>query len=268
MFGQSKRKRPTAQEAAKRLLILKYVTVYGLTSPPRDMLKQWMSSWKEADRNEFQRKAEEMRTQTWGSLEKVGLAPAISPKERELSRTTMVSMTNRQQLDAIWRLESVQTIMWALQLIPHLPDFDTQADGEIMKKIPHEHVGAFIERARSRSDAEIDKARDYAEFWHWRARTRELIERHEPFNPPPQLKSQGIVTFDGLVRFVAKKASEEGRLRPFINGDFGAKGKAYRDLTAAEWSEVRSITMERHFALNWLCGYAPGNRWDDTPTDT
>jgi len=26
--------------------------------------------------------------------------------------------------------------------------------------------------------------------------------------------------------------------------------------------------MERHKALNWLCGFAPGNRWDETPTDT
>jgi hypothetical protein len=31
---------------------------------------------------------------------------------------------------------------------------------------------------------------------------------------------------------------------------------------------VSSATIERHFALNWLRGYAPGNEWDETPTDT
>jgi hypothetical protein len=31
---------------------------------------------------------------------------------------------------------------------------------------------------------------------------------------------------------------------------------------------VGSITEERHFALNWLCGYAPDNDWDATPTPT
>jgi len=45
-------------------------------------------------------------------------------------------------------------------------------------------------------------------------------------------------------------------------------GKAYRDLSAHEWHEVGSIAVQRHFTLNWLCGYAPENRWDETPTDT
>jgi hypothetical protein len=31
---------------------------------------------------------------------------------------------------------------------------------------------------------------------------------------------------------------------------------------------VKSVAVERHFTLNWLCGYAPGNEWDDTPTGT
>jgi hypothetical protein len=60
---------------------------------------------------------------------------------------------------------------------------------------------------------------------------------------------------------------EEGRFE-VIDEDFAVHGKAYRDLSPEEWSEVRSITLERHFALNWLCGYAPNNRWDETPTDT
>ncbi len=45
-------------------------------------------------------------------------------------------------------------------------------------------------------------------------------------------------------------------------------GKAYRDLDDDEWSTVSSIAMERHFALNWLSGYAPNNNWDETPTET
>jgi len=53
-----------------------------------------------------------------------------------------------------------------------------------------------------------------------------------------------------------------------IDEDFPAFGRAYRDLSSDEWAAVKSIAMERHFALNWLCGYAPENGWDDTPTDT
>ena len=57
-------------------------------------------------------------------------------------------------------------------------------------------------------------------------------------------------------------------LPEMIDNDFPAMGKAYRELDGREWSEVRSITMERHYALNWLCGLAPNNQWDATPTDT
>jgi hypothetical protein len=53
-----------------------------------------------------------------------------------------------------------------------------------------------------------------------------------------------------------------------VDEDFAVGGKAYRDLSAEEFANVTSITVERHFALNWLCGRAPENRWDETPTAT
>ncbi len=68
-------------------------------------------------------------------------------------------------------------------------------------------------------------------------------------------------------REAARQAAATGSVA-VIDDDFAARGKAYRDLTDEEWAEVRSITLERHFALNWHCGYAPDNRWDETPTET
>jgi hypothetical protein len=37
-------------------------------------------------------------------------------------------------------------------------------------------------------------------------------------------------------------------------------------LSDDEYSYCRSLAVERHKALNWLCGYA--ERWDKVPTDT
>jgi hypothetical protein len=73
---------------------------------------------------------------------------------------------------------------------------------------------------------------------------------------------------DSVVRFTTKKLHDEGILRDIRDEDFVAKGKPYRELTPLEWSQVRSIAMERHLALNWLCGFAPDNKWDQTPTTT
>lgn len=65
----------------------------------------------------------------------------------------------------------------------------------------------------------------------------------------------------------AERAESDG-LFISIDGDFPAFGRAYSSISPEEWSIATSIAMERHKALNWLCGFAPGNRWDETPTDT
>jgi len=66
----------------------------------------------------------------------------------------------------------------------------------------------------------------------------------------------------------AQAAHQRGDLQLLIGDDFAVKEKSYAELSPAEWPEVRSISIERHRALNWLCGYSPHNDWDATPTDT
>jgi hypothetical protein len=160
-------------------------------------------------------------------------------------------------------MESVMTLMWALGMIPELLPFDHQAKPDLMKQIPHEDISGFLEGAKLLDMERIGKSRSLAELWHWRSRTRELIQQKRPFPAEiPQFKN-----YDEVVRFTAKAANEKDCLK-IIEEDFAAIGKAYRDLTDEEWSSIRSIAFERHFALNWLFGYAPDNRWDETPTGT
>ena len=40
----------------------------------------------------------------------------------------------------------------------------------------------------------------------------------------------------------------------------------YRHLAPEQHAEAHSIAVERHHALNWLCG--EGASWDDVPLDT
>lgn len=156
---------------------------------------------------------------------------------------------------------------WA-PLVPRLPTWDTMANHDLLKTIPPPDVAGFIASARLREQSEIDRARDVAELWHWRSRTRQLSEEGRLWPADEKLHAAGFRSFDDVVRFTARSAAKEGTIPAPIDEDFPAKGKAYRDLSEQEWSEVRSIALERHFALNWLCGHAPANRWDETPTDT
>jgi hypothetical protein len=259
---------PTAEDAARRLIVLKYVVGHSIVVPPRDLLAQLLQQWSEEDRRRFIDEAETMRDQFWDALRGADLWSSLSPAELDYARATAITMTDQQRLNASWRMEAVQTLMWALGLIGKLPPWDTEANHELLKTIPSGDISSFISAATLRDRSEIDRAREAAELWHWRSRTRQLIENGDVFQPDDQMRSMGLNTYDDIVRLTATKAAEDGLIPLSIDDDFPAMGKAYRDLTNDEWSQVRSITMERHFTLNWLCGRAPGNRWDETPTDT
>ncbi|MBI2908783.1 MAG: DUF4272 domain-containing protein [Chloroflexi bacterium] len=264
----NRNRRPSAQEVAKRLIILRCVVVYAMGTPPRELVKTLLQASGEVQRTKFVNEMEMRRDAFQGRMEALDLWNDMSPREREYAQATAVTMTDRQQTDALWRVEAAQVLMWDLKLLPDLPLYGTQADGEILKAVPSEDAAGFIESARLRADDEIEAARSLAELWHWRSRTRQLIEEGDKLNADPKLRAAGFNSYDDIVSFTAKQARKEGKLQSIVHDDFGVNGKAYRDLKPDEWSYVRSMTMERHFALNWLCAYAPGNRWDETPTAT
>jgi hypothetical protein len=260
--------RPTAEDAARRLVILKYVVVRALASPPRDILSVWLEAWDQDGRQKFTQDVEQENREFWQRVRAEGLWRYLSPRERQYAARTVVTMTHEEQVRASWQAESVQTLMWSLGLLAELPAYDEMADHDLLKTIPANDVADFIDSASLRARAEIDRTRDIAEFWHWRSRERELIELGEAFPPDEKLEAMGFHSWDDVIRFSALRAADEGTIPPCIEEDFPARGKAYRELNEDEWFEVRSIAIERHFTLNWLCGYATGNRWDETPTDT
>jgi hypothetical protein len=197
-----------------------------------------------------------------------GNANAFSPWEREFLTEASAAANQQNLVQASWRVEALGVLLWSLHRIPWLPAPDEQFTHDIADKIPADADG-FFKTASLRPREQLEKQRELAELWHWRSRTRQLIEKGEPFpTMPPNPGGPEFKSYDDIVRFTAKAGKESGTFAEIVDEDFLARGKAYRNLTAEEWSEVGSITVERHFALNWLCGYAPGNRWDETPTGT
>ena len=63
-------------------------------------------------------------------------------------------------------------------------------------------------------------------------------------------------------------SASDGAFEAPIENDFPAFGMPFRAVDQAQLFSLISIARERHKAFNWLCGYAPENRWDETPTDT
>ena len=259
IFGGRSQREPTAAEVAKRLFILKHLITYVASLPLHEILQEAVKDDSVAD---------ELRIRQWQELKDAGLWESVSKKERAYARTPVNDLTRQQLVDASWRIEAAMVLVWALNIIEEMPYYDTDSERSLLKKIPSTDPPEFANSAVLRPRDEISRARDVAEFWHWRSRTRQLIEDGTEFPSDEKSEAMGIHSFDGIVRFAAREGNRRGDLPELINDDFPAMGKAYRDLDDDEWSTVRSITMERHLALNWLSGYAPNNDWDETPTDT
>jgi hypothetical protein len=155
-------------------------------------------------------------------------------------------------VDAIWRGEALGTLLWALQLA-ELPPYDQPFPAE-------ETVETELDEAKLRDEEEIELERESARLWHWRARTTELQAAGGV-----ELPSR-YANFDQLIAATAMRGYEQGLLPPPMRGDFRAFGKVYRHLLPEQHAEAHSIAVERHHALNWLCG--EGETWDDVPLDT
>jgi len=258
---------PTAAEVADRLVALKSCVVYALGAPPRDVVAAMRARAKAEERAQMDEKADEARDAFWTPIYDTPVFEALTPRERELSEATLITMTEEQQIEQSWAVEGMVVLAWALGFVDDLPAWDTQTDPSFLDEVPNPVALARVRAAaKLRPSDEIEAAAATSQLWHWRSRTRELIEGG--FALPDELKKPGIGSLDDVVRLTAAHAFAEGTIEEAIDGDFPARGKAYRALDDDEWHEVRSIAIERHRALCWLLGLAPANNWDETPTET
>lgn len=259
---------PSANQVARRLFILRAIHICGYIIPPADILAEWRFCKSETEYREILEGCQEGLVKHWSHIDRAPLRAELGPDEEKLIATPVDQVTPRHLTDAFWRIESIQALMWCLGQIEAMPLYDRRADDVILREPKFWTSWSFLDEARLRPQAEIEAARDEAELWHWRSRTRELIESGaDPWNDPTS-KERPADRLDGIVRLVAQKLAGEVPPKPTIDEDMPAMGKAYRDLTDDEWADVRSITIERHLALNWVCGYAPNNYWELTPTGT
>ena len=259
---RKEKQRPTASTAMKRVIILRSVFVKGFSTPPLHQLALITSQWSEEDRRSFDEDSRSLAADQIGKLQASGLWKEMEEDERAFIQVVPSEMSPQAQIDAIWLPEPVLCLRWALTHLEDLPSYDEQASEETMKGTPAETVRELLNGSQLRAAAEIDRQRDLAELWHWRCRTRQLIESGKM----PE-KIAGGITIEEVIRETATRGGEEYKFT-VIGGDFAIFGQPFRDATEEEFSAVHSIARERHKAFNWLCGYAPGNCWSKTPTGT
>ncbi len=254
---------PDAAAVMKRLTIFKYISAKTLVTPPPQYLEPVMKTWTEEDKKRFREETRKQFAETVQHLQTSGLWKEMNQDERKFMQAGVTEANAQMLIDASWLAESMTCLFWALNGIATLPPYDQQADPQILEPMLKEPIETRLASASLRSSSEIQKQRDLAELWHWRARTRQL---QESSRMPAQIG--GKFTIAEVIQMSSAKAAENGAFPAPIGNDFPAFGKAYRDISSEEFASAISIAVERHRAFNWLCGYAPQNRWAETPTDT
>ena len=218
-----------------------------------------MQGWDEHEKDEFGKKnLFESETET---LRRSGLWEEMEAWEREFMLAGPLETNPQSIIDASWLMESAACLLWALRDLDEMPPYDHETETSLLKQIADDP--ATVSSRSLRAIGEMHEEREIAELWHWRSRTQQLLEAGEMSQRLPAGN-----TIQEELKDLSTKAANKGLAPPPIDGDFPAMNKAYRDLDAAEYSLLRSIAQERHRALNWLCRFAPGNRWSETPTDT
>lgn len=260
--------RPSSKEAHCRLMVLKCVVGHSLVNPPQAVFRDVFAKWSEDDRAEYDLKSKVDTDANVAAMRKAGLWDYASPAEKEFLQSSGSRMDEYAQVAASWRIECIAMIMWALGLLKDWPKIDKTTDHDLLKVIQLQRISLLSKHPNLRPNKDVSGRRDLIELWHWRVRTRQLIEEGPPFTPDDDMKKAGLNTLDDVVRFSARAAREQGDLPYTLDDDFVFLGKSFRSLSTEEYEMATSVIMERHYALNWLCGLAPGNRWDETPTDT
>ncbi len=251
---------PVGQAVMRRALILSHVFLKAGATPPPEVLKRFT---KEDDRAKLASGTQQMFNQQIEKMRASDLWEFLEDSEREFMQAGVFEATMRQRIDVSWLAESIMCLHWALGRRERIPPYDQESDPDSNRFQKGDKARDLIGTARLRPQAEIDRQRDMAELWHWRCRTHMLLTAKKI----PDALPDGMPMTE-IIRMTAESAAAEGIFAKPIDGDFPVFGKAYREVSQEELSQLTSIAMERHKALNWLCGYAPENRWSETPTGT
>lgn len=172
-------------------------------------------------------------------VEEDGLAGALSAGERALLALPLDEWSDAQRLAAASRGEALGVLLWALAVADELPPWD-----EPFAAVDLAPLGATVEElldeSALRPGDELERARDVAELWRWRA--------------------CAAAADADVVGGTARAALDAGDLPELLGGDFPALGRPYRELDGEEAALLRTIAEERSNALAWLCGQ--GGDWD------
>lgn len=201
------------------------------------------------ENKDFLKSANELVELLYSWMKKEDLLNYLTSEELESFSKPLGKWDNIEIIKSIWKNESLGTLLWALSLTPQIPPYDNLFVPEklIENLTLFRSKEYFLERVELRSEEEIKRERNIAEYWFWRLQVFDMEKRNEGISEKINLKE--------IISSVTEKAYLNGYLPQPIDGDFPIFGKPFRDITLDEYLIISYIIVERYNTLNWICGY-------------
>lgn len=155
---ESARTRPTVDEVSERALVL-YAFVRRGTI-------EFVVVETEGDPSRV-RQAEAARRETDDWLEREGVWPAVTDDERRLLEAPSGSWPREAVTDAMWRKESLGTLLWSLEHLDVMPTYGVEFEQPRLDTAITRYgsVDSFRSQGRMRPDDQIDAAWLEADAW-------------------------------------------------------------------------------------------------------
>jgi hypothetical protein len=187
-------------------------------------------------------------------IEELGLGDELEPEEWKVLQRPVGTLDKQAMLNAMWRVEGLGVLAWALQLY-ELPPYDQLVAPpdlyDALGLLSSERGASLLASPELRSQDELDEMNAHLLAFHWRM--RDFSIRPQPMDFVAFSKNCWFGEFD-VSRF---------RL---IGGDLAIGDAAIADARQEAVQTAQSTAMERHLAINWLAGYSDVYSETDTST--
>jgi len=187
------------------------------------------------------------------------LSDSLSSLERRFLHTERGRLEEDAVLEMLWRVEALAALSSATTAPATRGEAPwRQSDpAKLISAVPApwDEINAFVATLSFQPEEDIAALREAAELWMWRSAIDDELR---------SARGQAREEIRATVREVAHEADQAGLLGS-ANGDFLVDREPYHRVDDETKAIIAEISLQRLWALNWLCGY--GDSWDDVPLD-
>lgn len=187
-------------------------------------------------------------------IKAIGIHDELEREEAKIIQQPMGTLESRQVINAMWRIEGLAVLSWALGLHPLPPDDEIVKPPKLLRSVGL--LDAFtasqlLEKPRFRPQADLDAQWTHQLMLHWRL--REFSLRPQPIDFVALSQKCWFGSFDV-------------RLFRIINNDLAIGNQEISKAPRDAVETATSIALERHLAINWLKN--GGERYSETDVST